>query len=353
MLIDEVTIDVKAGHGGNGVVRFTKTKMSQGPTGGNGGRGGNVVAHAVADLGALRQFRTKKEVEAEDGKDGGQNTKTGADGKTAIFLVPVGTILTNTETGEKIDMTHPGQEVVVARGGNGGFGNYHFRSSRNTTPMRANDGKHGEEKSFTLELKMIADVGFVGLPNIGKSSLLNELTNASSKVANYQFTTLEPSLGVYYDLVLADIPGLIEGASEGKGLGYKFLRHIERTRVLFHFVTADTKDPLGDYQTIRQELEKYNPTLAQKPEWIIISRSDEVGQERIQEIRSLFAKEKREVTVLSLLDEESVKEVKKLLNHITEEYVTKKDEEDTEKEGGKEMTNEKTMEKTKKEKAQE
>ena len=316
MIIDDVTIDVKAGHGGSGVVRWARAKFDQGPTGGNGGNGGNVILRGVSDLGALRPFRTKKNVKAGAGKDGEQGMRTGKDGEEVVVPVPVGTIAHDLTNERDHEITEVGQEVVVARGGNGGFGNYHFRSSRNTSPERANQGKPGDKILLRLELKMIADVGFVGYPNVGKSSLLNELTNADSRVANYKFTTLEPHLGVYYDLILADIPGLIGGAAEGKGLGHKFLRHIERTQNLFHFVAADSEDPVGDYRAVRAELEAFNPELTEKDEWIIVSKIDEKTEEEIKNIVEDLKKENPQVITLSVLDESMMNDVKKVLNKI-------------------------------------
>ena len=184
---------------------------------------------------------------------------------------------------------------LIAKGGKGGKGNWFFRSSINTSPKQFEEGKPGEYFELRLELKMIADVGFIGLPNVGKSSLLNELTKANAKVANYPFTTLEPNLGVYYDLILADIPGLIEGASTGKGLGIKFLRHIERTKVLFHFVSADSADPIKDYKTVRTELEAYNKLLLEKPEYIFLSKSDVVTSDVISKIKKDFKKIGKEI----------------------------------------------------------
>lgn len=316
MIIDDVKIKVKAGKGGNGMVAFSKTKMTLGPTGGDGGKGGNVILEGVADLGALKQFRTKKNVKAQNGLDGMQNTKTGAYGDDVIIPVPVGTVAHDLTRGKDHDITEIGQKIVVAEGGNGGFGNFHFRSSRSTTPKRANPGKEGKQLDLRLELKMIADIGFVGYPNVGKSSLLNELTNASSRVANYKFTTLEPHLGVYYELILADIPGLIEGAAEGKGLGHKFLKHVERTRVLFHFIAADSEDPIEDYEKIREELGKFNPELLEKPEYIIVSKSDEKSPEEVEKIIKKLKKKNKNVFSLSLLEAESVENVKELLNEI-------------------------------------
>lgn len=316
MLIDDVTIHVKSGKGGDGVVRFTRTMMNEGPTGGNGGRGGEVIIRGVSDLGALKRFRMVKAVSAMDGEGGGQNMKTGRDGAPAIIQVPIGTVVHDLTHKKDYDISQRGQEVVIAKGGNGGFGNYYYRSSRNTTPKRANPGLAGEELDLRLELKLIADIGFVGLPNIGKSTLLNELTKASSKVANYKFTTLEPSLGVYYSLILADIPGLIEGAAVGKGLGHKFLRHIERTRVLFHFVAADSADPINDYKTIRKELGTFNKKLLKKNEWIIVSKKDERPEKEVQKILVKLKKLNPNALAISIIDSESIEELKKVLNKI-------------------------------------
>lgn len=316
MIIDDVTINVKAGNGGNGVVRFARAKFDQGPTGGNGGRGGNVYLKGVSDLGALRPFRTTKDVSAESGKDGEQNTCTGADGASVTIPVPVGTVAQDLTHDRIYEITAVDQNVLVAKGGNGGLGNHHYRSSRNTSPKKASDGKPGEKIQLRLELKMIADVGFIGYPNVGKSSLLNELTNAASKVANYNFTTLEPHLGSYYGLILADIPGLIEGAADGKGLGHKFLRHIERTRLLFHFIEANSDDPVNDYDVIRNELRAFNEALAEKPEWIIVSKSDEVSEDALTSVVKKLEKKNPQVITLSILSQESMKDVKKVLNTI-------------------------------------
>jgi GTPase len=316
MLTDDVTIEVEAGKGGDGVVNFSKVVMNQGPTGGDGGKGGNVIIKGINDLGALRVFRTKKLVQAKNGQIGGQNMKTGAGGEDGVVVVPIGTLVHDLTNEKKYEITKAGEEIIVANGGNGGFGNFHYRSSRNTTPDRANPGEPGKSIKLRLELKLIADIGFVGYPNVGKSSLLNELTNASSKVANYKFTTLEPHLGVYYELVLADIPGIIEGASDGKGLGHKFLRHIERTKMLFHFVAADSEDPVADYKAIQKELGEFNPELLKKPEYVIVSKSDERSEKEIKEIIKKLKKENSEIVALSLYDDNSIEDVKKILNKI-------------------------------------
>jgi GTP-binding protein len=316
MLIDDVTIKVSAGKGGDGLVAFSKTLMTLGPTGGDGGRGGDVIVRGVNDLGALRPFKTKKLIIAKDGENGGQNTKTGANGRDGVVIVPVGTVVHDLTNQKNYEIKKAGEEIIIAKGGNGGFGNFYFRSSINTTPKKANPGLVGEKIELRLELKLIADIGFIGYPNVGKSSLLNELTNASSKVANYKFTTLEPHLGVYYELILADIPGIIEGASQGKGLGHKFLKHIERTKILFHFISANSEDPIKDYITIREELKKFNPTLLDKEEWIIVSKSDEKNPTEVDKIVKKLKKKNSQIVSLSLLDDKSVSDLKKVLNEI-------------------------------------
>lgn len=319
MIIDDVKITVAAGHGGRGLAVFSKTKKTLGPTGGSGGRGGNVFIEGVSDLGVLRQFRYRKVCEAKDGEHGRNQLNDGADADDLILYVPVGTVCHNLINGKDIEITKIGQKELVAKGGRGGKGNYLFRSATNTSPRQFEQGKPGESFELRLELKMIADVGFIGLPNVGKSSLLNELTSAKSKVANYPFTTLEPNLGVYYDLILADIPGLIEGASDGKGLGTKFLRHVERTKELFHFVAADSEDPLLDYKTVRNELGTYNLALLEKPEYIFISKSDTVARETIEKIKNDFEKIGKNTLAISIIDNESLDGVKKLLNKLETE----------------------------------
>jgi len=319
MIIDDVIITVRGGNGGDGVVRFNKTKMALGPTGGDGGKGGDVYMKGVSDLNALRQFRFKKELEAENGQMGKMQLNDGHDGEDLVLLVPVGTIIHNLVTKKTIEITKINQIEMVARGGRGGKGNFKFRGPTNTTPRQSEKGKNGEDFKMHLELKMIADVGFIGLPNVGKSSLLNELTNASAKVANYPFTTLEPNLGVYFELILADIPGLIEGASAGKGLGIKFLKHVERTRVFFHLVAADSVNPVADYKTVRRELEEYNPALLEKQEYLFLSKTDAVDKEKVKEITAEFKKMGKEIEPISIIDNETLEQVKKILNALIKE----------------------------------
>jgi len=316
MLIDDVKIKVKAGQGGCGAVAFNRTKMSMGPTGADGGNGGNVYFEGVSDLGALGQFRYKKELAAQDGKKGKIQLNDGSNGDDLILEVPIGTVVHNLSTAKDDEIISIGQRLLVVKGGRGGKGNFKFRSSVNTSPTEFQEGLPGEECELRLELKLIADVGFIGLPNVGKSSLLNELTNAKSKVANYPFTTLEPNLGVYYELILADIPGLIEGASGGKGLGVKFLRHIERTKTLFHFISAESAEPAKDYQVVRNELATYNKELLTKPEYVFLSKSDLLTKKELKERLEAFKVINKEIIPISIIDNESIKQVEKILRDI-------------------------------------
>lgn len=319
MLIDDVTIEIEAGDGGRGAVAFDRNLGAKGPTGAAGGRGGSVYFEGVSDLTRLNQFRFKKKLEAERGMNGRSQFRDGHDGKDLVLQVPVGTVVHNLTAQSRDEITKVGERILAARGGKGGRGNFHFRSSTNTTPQEFEEGTPGERFTVRLELKMIADVGFVGLPNVGKSSLLNELTNAKARVANYQFTTLEPNLGVYYGLILADIPGLIEGASAGKGLGVKFLRHVERTKVLFHFVAADSPRPYEDYRTVRDELGTFSPPLLEKPEHIFLSKSDNASPERIEAVRKEFKMKKLPIVPISILDDASLEPVKRILNELERE----------------------------------
>jgi len=316
MLIDDVKIRATAGTGGKGAVAFNKNLMSLGPVGGSGGKGGSIYIEGISDLNALNKFRFKKEVKAKNGQDGRSQFRDGSNAKDLVLKVPVGTVAHNLETGENIEITKIGQLAVIVRGGAGGKGNFHFRSSTNTTPKEFEYGEPGESLEIRFELKLIADVGFVGLPNVGKSSLLNELTNAKSKVANYPFTTLEPNLGAYYDLILADLPGLIEGASLGKGLGIKFLRHIERTKILFHFVAADSADPVSDYKTARGELGAYNKMLLEKPEYVFLSKKDAVSENAANEVAGNLKKLNKNIIQISIFDWDSIELVKKILNEL-------------------------------------
>jgi len=322
MIIDDVKIKVKAGDGGRGAVAFNKTKMSRGPTGGDGGKGGDVYFEGVSDLSALNQFRHKKELSAENGKPGERSNRNGLNGKDLILRIPIGTVIHNLSLNQDSEIVSMGQRLLISKGGKKGLGNFKFRSSTNVTPEEYGEGRLGKEYELRLELKMIADVGFVGLPNVGKSSLLNELTRANIKVANYPFTTLDPNLGVYYSLILADIPGLIEGASLGKGLGIKFLKHIERTKIIFHFISAESKDPLADYKIIRNELKTHNKELLLKPEYIILTKSDLFPEKDIKKKINILKKTRKEVLAVSIIDEESLKSVEKILRKRIKEKLS-------------------------------
>lgn len=314
MFIDEAEIVFKGGHGGPGKVSFYN-RTKGGPDGGNGGRGGDVYIIGTSDLMALRNFTVKKEIAAENGAMGESNRKFGKDGSDTEIRLPIGCLLEDLNTGEKFEITKPDQRILIAPGGLGGRGNYEFRSSRNTTPMYAQPGLPGLERYVKVNLSLIADFGLIGLPNAGKSSLLNELTRANAKVANYPFTTLEPNLGVLNKHILADIPGLIEGASEGKGLGIKFLKHIEKTSTLLHCISSETTDLKADYQLIRSELKKYNPNLLEKPEIIVITKTDLIDDKSLKELvkqAKKLAKNKLVITV-SIHDWDALKQLTEAL----------------------------------------
>ncbi len=307
--IDELTLHMKAGRGGHGIVSWlhVKGKEFSGPAGGDGGNGGDVYIRGVRDLSKLVDYKNTPLIEAENGGSGKSHSRHGANGKDIYFEVPVGTVVTNTDTGEVYEIITEGQEELILKGGKGGFGNEHFKGSRNVTPLQFTRGTIGEEGDIHIELRLIADFGLVGFPNAGKSSLLNSLTRAKSKIGSYKFTTLEPHLGSMYGHIIADIPGIIEGASENKGLGHKFLRHIRRTKVLLHCLPADSEDYKTEYATIRSELEKYDPGMAKKPEILLITKVDMVDDERIHEMVEYFKKKVEKIEVVSILDDDSVK----------------------------------------------
>jgi GTP-binding protein len=319
MIIDDVSIKIKAGNGGKGAVAFNKNMTQYGPVGGSGGDGGNIYAQGVSDLGALKQFKTKKKIISENGQDGRGQYIDGRTGYDTMIKVPIGTVIHNLNTNQDLDVTQINEKVLIAKGGHGGRGNFHFRSSTNTSPKEFEYGTPGQEFEIRLELKMIADIGLLGFPNAGKSSLINELTKANSKVANYPFTTLEPHLGVYYDLIIADIPGIIEGASSNKGLGFKFLKHIERTEILFHLIASDSKDIVKEYQIIRNELEKYSEKLATKKEYILLTKTDLIDEKEIKEKIKLLSKFNKNIIPLSIYDFDKIEKLKEILNQIIKE----------------------------------
>lgn len=317
--VDEVQIYAKAGHGGSGVVRWLHIKGHEraGPAGGDGGKGGDIVFEGVRDLAVLANYRFSKKFRAEDGGPGDGNHKHGADGKPTILKVPVGTIIKDVTRGETIEILAEGERKILLKGGAGGFGNDHFKSSTHQNPMEKTSGKMGQTGDIHITLKLIADAGFVGFPNAGKSSLVNALTRAQAKVGAYAFTTLAPNLGDLYGFLLADIPGLIEGASTGRGLGSKFLRHIERTRFIVHLVSAEQEDLAKAYTDIRNELTAFGSGLSEKPELVILSKTDLLTpEEQGRAIETLKKVSGKEVLGVSILDDASLKDLSDYLVKI-------------------------------------
>ncbi len=312
MFVDEAQATFIGGHGGPGIISFGP-KMGMGPDGGNGGHGGDLYLEASSDLTLLTQFTRQEIFQAHDGKSGGKKKMTGKDGNDITVYLPVGTIITNTETNKSIELTHPGEKVLIAKGGLGGRGNYEFRSPRRTTPMIAQSGLPGEQVTAKLVLRLIADFGLIGLPNAGKSSLLNELTRAHAKTANYAFTTLSPNLGVLHGKVIADIPGLIEGAHEGKGLGINFLKHIEKVGLLLHCLSSESEDLTRDYKVVKKEMGAYDKSLLKKDEIILITKSDLVDQKNLAKKIKEVKKLNKEVYPISIHDYDSIEALKKKL----------------------------------------
>ncbi|MEW6084481.1 MAG: GTPase ObgE [Chloroflexota bacterium] len=318
MFTDQVEIHVRSGKGGDGMVHFHREKFIPrgGPDGGDGGRGGDVIFEVKHTLNTLSSFRQNQKFKAEDGAKGGPSQQSGRAGKDLVIYVPPGTVIFDANSNEILgDLTQANQRLVVCKGGRGGRGNQHFATSRNQAPRTAEKGAPHEEKRLRLELKLIADIGLIGVPNAGKSTLLSVLTNAKPKIAPYPFTTLEPNLGVAEidvnaSVVLADIPGLIEGASHGAGLGHDFLRHVQRTRVLIHLLDGLSEDPIADYSQINAELSLFDPNLAKKPQIVALNKIDQPEvQERLADIQKKFKKLKVELTPVSALARTNTREL--------------------------------------------
>jgi len=318
MFFDETEIFIQSGRGGDGMVHFHREKYVPrgGPDGGDGGRGGSVILEVNPKLNTLFDFSHRVRYEAEDGKPGGPNNMSGKSAKDLVVDVPPGTLVYDADSGDLLgDLVEDNQRLVVAKGGRGGRGNQHFATSRNQTPRMAERGEPGEEKTLRLELKMIADIGIVGVPNAGKSSLLSVVSNAKPKIADYPFTTLSPNLGVAkLDLdtisVLADIPGLIEGAHQGVGLGFAFLRHIQRTRVLIHVLDGIAEDPLSDFSQINSEMALFDEKIREKPQIVAFNKMDlPMARERWPEVQQQLTELGYEVMPISTVTHENVKDL--------------------------------------------
>lgn len=307
--VDELTIHMKAGNGGAGVERWRHEKGKEfgGPSGGDGGQGGSVFIVGSRDLGLLFNYRHKKAFKAENGSPGAKNSLHGKDGEDLIIPLPIGSVVTNLRTKDAVHVLTEHKPILLLRGGDGGFGNEHFKSSTNQQPKKTTPGYPGGAGDFYIELQLVVDVGLVGFPNAGKSSLLNALTNASAKVGSYRFTTLEPNLGALFGYILADIPGLIEGASQGKGLGHKFLRHIKRTKMIAHLISLENEDVMEAYKTIRKELEQYDGELAAKEEIIILTKTDLVDEQTLKKAQKELAVLKNRLFSLSIYDIDALK----------------------------------------------
>lgn len=306
--VDYVKVHISSGNGGKGSAHLRREKYvaKGGPDGGDGGRGGHVIVKGNKNLWTLVHFKFKKHFKAGHGEHGSKSRSTGADGEDVYMEVPLGTVVRDTETNEVLfEITEDGEEKIVLEGGMGGLGNWHFKSATNQTPRYAQPGIKGQEGQLTLELKVLADVGLVGFPNAGKSTLLSVMTSAKPKIANYEFTTLKPNLGIveyrdFQSFVMADIPGIIEGAAEGKGLGHYFLRHIERNATLLFLIPADSKDISQEYQILLDELRRYNPELLDKGRLVAISKCDMLDQELIDEMDADMKEDFKDVPYMFL-----------------------------------------------------
>lgn len=321
MFVDNLTLNIKAGDGGDGVTRWRHEKFRPmaGPSGGNGGRGGDVFMRAVRDVNLLAKYTGDKNFAAENGEPGDGGSRFGKNGEDLYVDVPVGSIVTDIARERTFELLEEGQSIKILKGGSGGIGNEQFKTATNRSPEESTKGRKGEDGEFKVELSLVVDVGLVGMPNAGKSTLLNTFTNAQAKVGAYPFTTLEPNLGDLYGFTVADIPGLIDGAAAGKGLGHTFLRHISRTKMILHLVSLETEDVLERYYTIRHELASFSDELANKEEWIIFTKNDLVNQQYFDSIKNDIDKIGKRVFILSVHDEFGVKELRDaLVQHLRE-----------------------------------
>jgi GTPase len=337
MFIDEATIRVKAGDGGNGCLAFRREKFVPrgGPSGGDGGKGGDIIMESSERHNTLVHFRFNPEYKAQRGRHGEGSNKTGREGVDITLKVPVGTIVYDEETGEKVwDFSRPDERIVIAHGGRGGRGNARFATSTHQAPREHEDGRPGEERVFRLELKLLADVGLVGFPNVGKSTLISRISAARPKIADYPFTTLQPNLGVVVvgdksevSFVVADIPGLIEGAHEGAGLGTQFLRHIERTRLLVHVVdvsdSSGRPDVVKDVEVILGELDSFGAHLAEKPMLMVASKIDAANQQKLAKLKQYCKKQKLDLFPISAVTGEGIEKLKWALAEKVEELRNK------------------------------
>lgn len=314
MFVDEIELTIEGGKGGDGKVAFFPFK--QGPCGGDGGQGGSVYVLADSDMNLLNQYAGKELFKAEDGEAGEKNRKMGARGNDLILSLPVGTILTDLDTGEQLELSEAGKQFLISRGGEGGRGNDSFKSSINQTPRQSTPGLPGERRRVNIILKLSADFGLIGLPNAGKSSILNALTAAHVKTANYPFTTLEPYLGTFQGKIIADVPGLIEGASKGRGLGIKFLKHIEKVSALLHCISAESSNLKKDYTLIVNELTQYNPELIKKKSILLLTKSDLASEKELNSKIKILKKINSDVIAISIYNPDSLKALKKLLSGI-------------------------------------
>jgi GTP-binding protein len=319
--LDEITITATAGKGGNGLVSWRREKFiaKGGPNGGDGGQGGDVFIKAIRSLRVLDQYRAKKEFFAPNGVNGGSRSFKGANGEDLYIEFPTGSKITNITSGEIYELTKEGQEIKILRGGQGGYGNEHFKSSTNQAPQEATPGKEGESAELHIEVSLIADIGLVGFPNAGKSSLLNALTNATAKVGEYPFTTIDPNLGDLFGFIIADIPGLIEGASGGKGLGFTFLRHITKTKIILHLVSLEQEAPMKAYETIRGELESFGKGLIEKEEIILLTKTDVSDIDNVNKIKKEFESLGKKVFAVTLFDNEQIKTFRDVLVNFLRE----------------------------------